>query len=306
MSESNNNKPELDPEKMYYLQRTQVLHDLQDSLLKWGKGRFWLIAILVSVTGFLGGSALITSTVNELVMKELAKLNEQTNGAIVAAALANDAASKANYSAKQAEIRQKNYAEAVDILTQNADVTNRQYDLLKGNIESFSDRVLAKTEIEYNALSERIQQLESLLNALEVDSDRNKSLIKLHRDSIELAKKKTEKINNDFENRSEYTVIIGTEYTMDSLPIFVSILTKDITKRGFNVEWAVMGDTATPVERVEILYVKKDSFPYLDEIGEIIINNAKEQNIEIGDVGMKKLGGWNGDDYTIIVNLRDF
>jgi hypothetical protein len=150
---------QLPAEKAYFLQRTQVLLEVQTELLAWAKGRFWVITTVALVVGVLGGSAviksLIDSQVNSEINKEVQrlqlKLDELREATTVAKVIIQNASSTASkVDSKLSEQEKK-----------SADLEARASSLTKefSGLTASGFRVSADLRLELNKLSSIVKTL---------------------------------------------------------------------------------------------------------------------------------------------------
>jgi len=78
-------------EKAYYLQRTQVLGEVQAELLAWAKRRFWIVAIVSVCVGWFG----LRTIIKDLASDELKDARAASARAEAAADAASGATAKA-------------------------------------------------------------------------------------------------------------------------------------------------------------------------------------------------------------------
>jgi len=65
--ESEQNSIQMPADKAYYLQRIEVLKELENELMLWAKKRFWILSIVVAGIALIGGASLITSMIESRV-----------------------------------------------------------------------------------------------------------------------------------------------------------------------------------------------------------------------------------------------
>jgi hypothetical protein len=133
---------DLTAEKAYYLQRTQVLEDLETELTKWGKHRFWIIAVLAVLVGLFGAHAVIRGLVDS-----------QLRDAARASAEAEAAARAARESTARAQAAVESYEKTVAELRNHATDVDIHYRELDAKLASRSENVrngiqLAQTEFD--------------------------------------------------------------------------------------------------------------------------------------------------------------
>lgn len=139
---TNRETVELAPERIYYLQRTQVLLELQTELLSWAKTRFWVVAVVAVVLGFVG----MRTIVRDLASDELRNAIRASAEADSAAAAARDSIAKARESVAQ-------YQQLVNELQTHATLIDKHYKELDAQIPAHNENIrtevrLAKTDIE--------------------------------------------------------------------------------------------------------------------------------------------------------------
>jgi hypothetical protein len=142
------------------LKRLEIEALVKDSLLAWGKSRFWWVTLALTVVGALGGSALITTTITSLVDKKVETyidpLRITALEATAAARAADSSIARSTQNIEELEVR----------LRHRIDECNKQLELTKEVAANLERREFSRDEDARSVsrdLGARINRLEALI-----------------------------------------------------------------------------------------------------------------------------------------------
>lgn len=194
----------LPAERIFQLQRIQALEDVKTDLIKWAKGRFWLITVATLLIGAFGGYSLIKTTVRDLLEKEVDSAKKDMLSASYEARSAGAAASSI---IKQAE----SYGNTVAALNKKAEGVDLQLVTLQQKIQAETSNARALAIQELKGFSARLATLESLVTNLAKESKENTQLIARYQSEIKTLNDKSEAVMKRFlENANYNTAVVFT------------------------------------------------------------------------------------------------
>jgi hypothetical protein len=214
------NTVEMSAEKAYYLQRTQVLGELQQELLKWAKTRFWVVTAVVVLVGFLGSGLLIRETVRTLVEKQIADAN-------TAAIIAKEAATRAALATEEITKQAQTYVKTVTELQEKASQVDAQFVSVRQRLEAESANVKAGAAREAKDITTRLGRLESLVAGLAKQPQVDRQAVAAYQSDIVKLRESAFAEGKRFAENSTYFVsIYYNEKTAAIAPKVVEILTQ--------------------------------------------------------------------------------
>lgn len=161
----------LDPKDAFYLQRTQVLKDLQEEMGKWSKKQFAWISIVCLIGGWIG-IPLIVASIADSQMEEVQKVVTQARADI------GDVVHEAEHATNQAVTATSTATKDIEAFRQvlgdieaTADVIDRTLRNLSERITDEGDQLSEGIDMSIQALSARLESVESRMNQLLEKSD---------------------------------------------------------------------------------------------------------------------------------------
>ncbi len=210
-------------EKAYYLQRVQVLEELQTDLLKWAKKRFWIITAIVVVFGVLGSGILIRETVRTLVDKQIAEAN-------TAAILAKESATRATLATDEIIKHTQTYGKTVGVLQERATKVDAQFVAIQQRMEAESGNVKAGAARETKDIATRLARLESLVGGLAKQPQIPQKEVAAYEKEIAELKQAAFAEGKRFAENSDYYV---TVYYNEKSTTLSTKVTEKLTEAGF-------------------------------------------------------------------------
>jgi hypothetical protein len=226
----------LPAEQIYQLERIRALEDTKSELIKWAKGRFWLITVVAVIGGALGGYNLIDATVRKLLEKEVDSAKKEMLTASIEARSAGAAAAQI---IKQAE----GYGTTVDGLTKKAGDADLQLATLKQKIQAETANTRALSLQEVKGITARLGTLETLVTNLAKESKDNTQLLSKYESEIKSLSSKAEAVSRRFLENANYNVIVGFNSRAEKLAEKVVLR---LTDAGFKTSSTALSIAALP------------------------------------------------------------
>ena len=214
---------EMPAEKAYYLQKTQVLDDLQKELIQWAKKRFWIITAIVIVLGFFGSSLLIRETVRGLVEKEIEDANK-------AAIIARESATRAAIATEEVAKQAQTYAKTVIGLQEKASQVDTQFTSIRQRLEAETANVKADAARETKDIATRLTHLEKLVAGVVKQPQTSQQAVATYQKEIVELKEVAFNEGKKFGENSAYYVTVY--YNEQTIALSAKIVEK-LTQAGF-------------------------------------------------------------------------
>lgn len=172
---------EIPPEKLYYLHKIQLLQEVQDELVSWGKRRFWIVALTAVIIGLFGMNLFIKEFVRELVDKEISVVKARTLETVKATALAEDSATRARAATEKASSAHSDTIAALENRARSVDV---QFVQMSQRLEAESSSVKASGERDTKTVAQQLAKLETLVTGLAAKSEANRTLLDTYQKQV--------------------------------------------------------------------------------------------------------------------------
>ena len=220
-------------EQYNHLSQIQCREECKEELMKWGKGKFWIIITIVPFVmgfiGFWGGKSLIQESVRENIkesldieMKSVGRTIEIAENAI---AEANKAATRAEYRASAATLAGENadklakgYAENVSKLQQALNTAQSDLDILRNKVYKVMDEyanltgetghVKGLVVRDINNIATRLTAIEELVRNLVNEENKNsyEELLRNYEADLRKAEQSAEELTEQFNENSKYYI----------------------------------------------------------------------------------------------------
>ncbi len=162
---------EMPSEKAYYLQRIEVLREIEDEVVAWAKKRFWIASLVVAVLALVGGSTLISnlvaSRVDEKVQAEISRYEGRLEKLAETTTLASAATSDAQQTAESAESLLLELDEAAQEFENKFSELNSRAQSLREELSSRSTANLSVVE----EIRGEVERLTVIIEELASDDD---------------------------------------------------------------------------------------------------------------------------------------
>lgn len=232
---------EMPAEQAYFLQRTQVLHEVQGELLAWGKRRFWVISFVVVAVGALGGYAFIKETVRSFVEREVGKVERETREASKAAVLAQDSAAKARAATEEAAKQAETYGRTVGALQERAKEVDALFLGVRQRVDAESGSLKVRAEKDVKEISDRLNRLDELVASLAKESQASRQALDAYRKELAEMKASAQAERGRFAANAEYRV---TVYFNDKTKNLSDRVVERLRQAGFKTSAQAMKEVA--------------------------------------------------------------
>jgi hypothetical protein len=212
---------QLAPEQVYYLQRTQVLAEVQEELIKWGKRRFWIVALASLAVGFIG----MRTIVRDLASDELRAAIRASADADAAATAARDATTKARAGVED-------YRKTVEELRGHAVDVDKTYKDFEIKLGARSENVREEARLSRDDLDGQIASIRTVVAGLLTRVTSAEAARTFQAESANL--QQTSKSRRaTFSENSQFTIPLS--YRKQRTPL-TSDMSARLQKAGFKVE----------------------------------------------------------------------
>jgi hypothetical protein len=222
-------------EEMYDFKQIEVLEGLKDEI-RWAKRRCWLVALVIAVVGsFIGVVGyfwvppLIGDTVKNLVENQLKRTTEATSSAEVAALVARNLAQRASDKMNDAIEKANSYGEEVKALQTRAAELNQTFVVLRQQLEANTANLKELGRKDVEQIESRLAGLEKLVPDLSEVSVK-KDAFTAYKAELNAKITKTEKGKTEFQNNSEYMVVVNYRVWAKS---FSENIVQKLSEKGF-------------------------------------------------------------------------
>lgn len=222
---------EMPAEKAYYLQKTQVLDDLQKELIQWAKNRFWIVTAIVIVLGYFGFSLLIRETVRGLVEKEITDANR-------AAIIAKESATRASLATEEVTKQAQTYSKTVIGLQEKANQVDAQFISLRQKFEADSANVKAGAAREAKDIATRLARLETLVAEMAKQPQLSQEAVSAYQKEIAGLKEAAFAEGKKFGENSAYYVTVY--YNEKTIALSTKVVEK-LSQAGFKAASSSVG-----------------------------------------------------------------
>ena len=209
-----------DAEQAYFLQRTQVVSELQAELISWLKSRVWIGTLIGVFVGVFGLNAIVTVTIYNFLRDDLKEATRAT-------ALAED-------SAKEAKSATESASGFVKELEKTAATVNQNFDRLKQRLDAESSHSRAVREQEVASVQSRISQLEGLVEEISATSDANRAALAEYNRNARQATIQAQTKAAQIEANAEFIVLVSA---VGASPETVEEVRKMLVLNGFKVAY---------------------------------------------------------------------
>ena len=237
MAPSQDNKQDISSQETYELLKIRALEDCKVRLLAWEKQRLSIVALVLTVTGLIGGYHLIEYRIDKVIEKRLEKMNSVTDDTKFAGMMAHERAKNAAEQAKKAEEQVQAYGESFKGLQQKIELAGEsatELDIKIANqrleIEGETENVRSLIIKDVNDLRLRLDYLTKAVNALAKESRKVPKETTENIQAIEDEKKKVRVRDHRFSTNAQYQVRI---YFNEKTEELSRIAVKEVTKAGF-------------------------------------------------------------------------
>jgi len=256
------------------LERVSQERDLQDAVLKWAQGRFWMIALIGLFIGFFGVRALV----RELIAGELKEAMR-----VIAAAEA--ASNQAREATKRVQSEAEDYQSAVERLRKTAADVQSDLSSLRSLIEAEATNARKAAEIGLGGMQRQLDALSG--NVAELLSGGSGSTDVVARQSE--IKEKSVAEQHQFARRSKYRVAIfgdeGCRHLADAL-----------SAKGYKASLNPTDFVGIPENT--LLYARGTK-PVLDEVVQLIEEHTGSQP-DRRSLPFKGISGRTADIYVFL------
>jgi|GEM_PF-4477370 len=233
-------------EEMYGLNRIGVLESLKDEI-KWAKRRCWLVVLAIAVLGsFIGVFGyfwvplLIRDTVDNLLENQLKRTTEATSSAEVAATVARNLAQRASDKMNDAIKKANLYKEEAKGFQTRAAELNQTFVVLRQQLEANTANLKEAGRKDREPIEFRLAGLEKHVTDLS-DESVKKEAFTAYKTELNTKKTETEKEKTEFQNNSEYMVVVNYRVWAKS---FSENIVRKLSEKGFRA-------TASPMRTAD-------------------------------------------------------
>lgn len=228
---------EMPAEKAYYLQKTQVLGDLQKEIVQWAKKRFWIVTAIIIVLGFFGSSLLIRETVRGLVEKEIA---DATRAAIIA----RESATRASLATEEVIKQAQTYTKTVSALQEKANKVDAQFIGIRQRLEAESANVKAGAAREAKDIATRLARLETLVAGVAKQPQTSQQAVADYQKEIAGLREAAFTEGKKFGENSAYYV---TVYYKENASALSTKVVEKLAQAGFKATSSSIGTLSFPL-----------------------------------------------------------
>ena len=158
--EVDKNSINIPSEKAYFLQRTQVLYEVQQELLKWAKSKLWLISVFTIIAAFFGIKNITSSAIESQINPQLTKAQEQITRAKVESEKSAELIQKSVTLANQAEKKVSEFSKQIEDLQNTAKEVNNELVSLRSQIEIVTEVADLKEQAAIEENSQLLQKID--------------------------------------------------------------------------------------------------------------------------------------------------
>ena len=236
---SGRNQLRLTPDEEDRIYRRSVLEGLQNELIAWAKKRFWIVAIIAVILGWVG----VTVIIKDLVRKEL---REATR----AGAVAETAADQASKAALKVRSELNNFNNTIGQLKEEAnkvssDLTNVKTMLLseQNRIEEDAGHTIAKAQLQLKNIDSKLNDLSKFVINLSKEIESNKTNLSTFLSEKEQLNEEKIIDEKKFAENSEYKISVINKQDEDGSLESAKVY-KRLVNEGFKVSRNWFRDTS--------------------------------------------------------------
>jgi len=220
-----NSAIEMPADKAYYLQRIDLLQEVQRELTSWAKTRLWWIAAIAVIGGYLGFTVLVKEVIREFAGKAVQE-------AVEASILARDSAQKAKVVTDQGTKQAETYATTVAALQEKANGVDAQFVVIRQRLQAESTNLKANAEREVKEITTRLARLEKLVTGLATQPQIAQTAVTNYQKDVAEIKAAAFADGKRFAENAKYFVIVY--YNEKTSAVSTKVLEK-LREAGFKV-----------------------------------------------------------------------
>jgi hypothetical protein len=267
--------------------KLQIERELQDDILTWAQTRFWIIAVLSVVVGFVG----VRSLVREMLSAEL-------KDAMRASAEASAAAGQGKEAVKEVRAEAAKYSTTMEELTASAAKVDQKLSDLRSRVDAEGTRSVAAAELKTGALEAQLAELRKMVEVLAKDSEGTKRVLVEFENRRVQAERSAALTQADFDENSTVEVQVVGHGPGSATQESAARLVEALSKLGFKASSGRWAEGHPIGSRIRISY--KDRAAKQAELVQKVITTAFDEGwiqrkpIEM-EPRLRPLGGTDND-----------